>query len=841
MNLKTAFTFAVCFSFACSDGTAAEHQAMMPASARDLFKKYCYECHDSSSMEGNVDLETLPLVISRDIPTADLWSKVLNAINSGEMPPEDVDPISDLEKSTFLESLSNEMVVARRVLSDSGGEITLRRLNRREYANTIESLLGVRPDVTNLPDDQATSGFDTQGASLFFSSDQLEQYLAAANSALELALNPRKKVETKVIRVQPEEQYTPHYAAAAAKLQDKLDRAAAWKSQTEKPASEFGFLDEYEAKKSSINSAKWLRQLKWYLDQPETKMGAALILTIKDGGYTKVKLPNLNEDADGKYIVRLRAAVYPDADERFQYVEFSSGFGSARKYLGWRKVTGTLDEPQIIEFPIDHQVGEKKQIWIHQRSHQDRGDKNLWTIDLDKNGMGTPPGVWIDWAELEGPLADDVETDFASKIMPPKPSDWSEEQYAKAVITRFARMAFRGDEPDTTYLNQLLSLYTANRASEMSVKDSLIDPLSIILASPRFVYLMEANGQSQLSDRELATRLSFFLWSAPPDAELHQLARDGRLSDPAVLQQQTTRLLADPRADRFVKGFVHQWLQMERLGMFQYDGVQFPTFDNAVRENARDEIYQTVHHMIDAKLPLGTLLKSEYVVINDVLAGYYGIDGVDGHQFRAVPVPKDSIRGGLLGTAAVLAMGSDGQRSSAVERGAWVLRHLLNDPPPPAPPNVPQLSRLAGQVLSARELGTAHQEQPQCANCHKKIDSIGFGLENFDASGSWREMELVSTGARKAKSKAFPIDPRGVMPNGTSFENYHELRDAVAKETDAFARGFAESLISYGLGRPYGFTDQDLADEMIEKSRPSQYEISELIHSLVQSRAFQSK
>ncbi len=200
------------------------------------------------------------------------------------------------------------------------------------------------------------------------------------------------------------------------------------------------------------------------------------------------------------------------------------------------------------------------------------------------------------------------------------------------------------------------------------------------MASPSFVYQVEQsnpeNGRD-LSPDELAVRLSYFLWSAPPDEELLRLAEFGRLSDPAILASQTERLLQDPRSSAFIEGFVHQWLQMERLDMFQFNGVDFPNFDNAVRENARQELFQTFAYLLENELPLDKLLKSDFIVINDLLAGYYEIEGVEGHEFRKVSVPQNSLRGGLLGTAAVLAMGSDGQRSSPVERGAWVLRHLL--------------------------------------------------------------------------------------------------------------------------------------------------------------------
>lgn len=845
----TPFTALASFLVLSQPLLAETPRAIMPKQHQVVFDKYCMDCHDAATEKGKVNLEDLSFDIDKDIVTAERWQKILNAINSGEMPPEKKEQISDAEKTAFLEDLSIQMVTARKVLSDSGGVITLRRLNRREYANTLEALLGVRPDVSDLPDDQASTSFDTTGASLFFSSDQLEQYLTTARQTLELALRPRTPVESKTIRIEPEEELTPHYAASAARMRDTEERSRAFLAQKVKPASDFGLLDEYQAKKQRVQ--EWLPLMEDYLKRPETKTGATLIMTIKEGGATKVKLPTLSERAEGKYIVRVRAAHYPDAAERFHYLEFTSstGYDSGRTLLGWRKVTGTLENPQVIEFPIEHRPGEKQQIWIHQRTHQDRGDKNLATIDMEKNGIGTPPGLWVDWAEIEGPVQDDRITQAASALLFAKPDDWNDEHYAREVLMRFASRAFRGEEPAADFMDRLCQQYAANVAKGQKPTAALLGPLSIILSSPSFLYMVESTGNedsAKLTGAELAVRLSCFLWSAPPDDELMRLAKSGQLTEPAVLKAQTNRLLADPRADRFVRSFTYQWLEMARLDMFQFNGVQFPTFDNAVRENAREEIFQTMNLMLTQKLPLKTLLKPDFVFVNDLLAGYYGLPGVEGHEFRKVPVPEKSLRGGLLGTAAVLAMGSDGQRSSPVERGAWVLRHLIHSPPPPAPPNVPMLSRFDGQPLGARELQKAHQEQPQCAQCHQKIDPVGFGLENFDAAGLWRDVEKINTGGKKLTIKAklgqsFPIDPSGTLPGGTAFKDFFGLRDAVAGRIDKFAQGFAESLVAYGLGRPFGFADQTLADTMLKQAKAGDYDMNLFIHALVQSKPFQTK
>ena len=435
-------------------------------------------------------------------------------------------------------------------------------------------------------------------------------------------------------------------------------------------------------------------------------------------------------------------------------------------------------------------------------------------------------------------------------------------------------------KPEAEFIDQLAAIYETRRKAGDSFDEAIRTPLSVILASPGFLYLYEPGDETerrQLNDRELAVRLSYFLWSGPPDAELLELAEQNKLHLPEVLRQQVDRLIADPRSDDFVAGFVHQWLDMERLDFFQFDVNLHRDFDESTRAATREEVYQSFAHLlradgnptrergteppeirrsrvglprtnsgtVDAPGRLGKLLKSDYVFVNGLLATYYGIEGVTGDEFRKIKLPADSPRGGLLGMAAIHAMGSDGIESSPVERGAWVLRHLLNDPPPPAPPNVPQISRLEGQILTTRERLLAHQEEAQCASCHRKIDPIGFGLENFNAAGKWRTEDSYQVrdgrGRGVGKRKTWAIDASGAFHKGPGFNDYHELRDLIAEREEDFARGFTEHLIEYALGRPFGFTDEDLTTEIVSSARSKEFAVSEFVHSLVQSKAFRTK
>jgi hypothetical protein len=262
---------------------------------------------------------------------------------------------------------------------------------------------------------------------------------------------------------------------------------------------------------------------------------------------------------------------------------------------------------------------------------------------------------------------------------------------------------------------------------------------------------------------------------------------------------------------------------------------------------ARGEVYETFKHLLRGNGSLCDLLAADYVVVNGVLASYYGLDGIHGDEFRRVSLPPGSPRGGLLGMAAILAMGGNGESTSPVERGAWVLRKLLHDPPPPAPANVPQIARLAGKTLTTRERLALHQEAPQCASCHRKIDPIGFGLENFDAVGQWRTEDSYQ--AMNAEGKPDPtqkkltwkVDPAGGLHGGPAFTDYFALKAIIAARRDDFTRGVAEALVEYALGRPCGFSDEPLVEALVSAARRDHYGLRTLITTLVASDAFQTK
>ncbi len=830
----------------------------MPESQRVFFKNYCVSCHNEEKHKGKVRLDDIPFRIA-DIPTAERWQKILGAINSGDMPPEDEKQPKPEEKAAFLEVLSKQIVVALKALSDTGGLITMRRLNRREYVNTIRDLLDVEVRPKDLPADDDGGSFDTIGSGLFFSSDQFQQYLKLARIALDEAIVSGPKPKAKTQRREPEVEANKHAQGQHEHYAKDKKRYEDWKASG-KPPTDFGFEDEADANIKIALVRGHMAGFTSYLAEPATKTGLVLESFMGLLGQDQTRLPG--NAAPGAYRLSIRAAAMDPAHPCFIEVGMhgnGSGVGEI-DILRCVKVTAPMDAPQIIEVPFTNTKSGSHVVAVRERRHNTSDAAYFIEGQRSKenNGNAYRATAWIDWVEWEGPFVEQWpprshELVLGKEALPAKPSAAD----ARRIIERFAERAFRGRAVTPEFMERLMTHFDERIAAGETFLDAIKTPLSIVLASPSFLYIAESslsfspNGKEKsaakpgrLSQTELATRLAYFLWSSPPDEALMQLARDGKLSDASVLAREVDRMLADEKVMRFISGFTHQWLHMVRLDFFQYNHRLHPRFDGSVKESARREVYETLRVVLRERLPLGALLKSDFVVVNDILADYYGLGGVSDDAFRKVPVPAGVPRGGLPGMAAILAMGSDGDRTSPVERGAWVLRHLINDPPPPAPANVPQLSRLAGKLMPARQLMLVHQEQPQCSQCHRRIDPIGFGFEHFDAVGLWREKEyteipVLNQFARE--TKLFPVDTSGTLPDGTAFDGFEQLREAIAKREADFAKGLVEHLIEFGLGRPCGFSDDDLVQSVLESAKPQHYTPRALIQALVSSREFHTK
>jgi len=829
--------------------------AEVPEKHGNLFATYCFECHDSLTEEGGIDLEALSFRID-SVGNAETWQKVLNAMNSGEMPPEDEPQLKHEEKITLLRDLSEQLVVAREQLSDTGGTSTMRRLNRREYENTIESLLGISIEAENLPDDANSGGFDTTGSALFFSADQFEQYLAIARNALDEAfLFGNKKPEPIRVKIEPETSQNAFIERVSSKIKADYDKAQAWRdSDGSKPPSEFGLLDEFDVRFRERLYNQQYAGYRNYLDDPRSKTGVLLQPFFNGTNSVKVKIPP--KAPSGEFRIHVHVAPLKGAKRKETYLEY--GFPGARsgeiKRLGHIRVAAPTGKPQQATLPIPVTKSGPREIIIRHRQHNNRDAARSTFLRLSgKNGDGLIPKLVVDKIVLTGPHHKTWPPRAVSEVFY-KGMWWTQpdqDAYAREVIERFAKRAFRVRPPSTAFIDRLHNLYREEKKAGSKFYEAIREPLAIVLASPGFLYLAEpisTEGKEkgkveELTDRELAVRLSYLLWSAPPDTQLLADAKSGRLREKGVLRAHAERLLDDRRSGAFISSLAHQWLHMERLDFFQFNFRTFPEFDDSMKESARSEVFETIRHILNDRRPASDLLNADYVIVNDLLADYYGLPPVNGKDFRKVAVPDNTPRGGLLGMAAVHAMGSDGNHSSPVERGVWVMRYLLNDPPPPAPPNVPQLSRVRGKLLSPREELAAHMEEAQCAQCHQRIDPIGYGMQNFDPVGQWREVLHLtkSKGRRIVAKKEVTIDSSGAMPDGTPFDDFYGLRQEVAKHGEAFTQGLTEALIEYGLGRPYGFSDESLRERLLKRANARDGSMRELVLALVESAPFRRK
>ena len=619
-----------------------------------------------------------------------------------------------------------------------------------------------------------------------------------------------------------------------------------WKAAGSKDSElqKFGFPTRYHA---DFRNLVWEGNHTWfekYVARPEAKTGMFLDNTINETSEIVTDLPNNIETGD--YVMRVKIGRVPGmpAERAFlTFVEASPIDKDDRTFLMNKQITADISKPEIIELPFKVKPGgPRKFILMEKRPLKKEGISLPGRTRAITDPKQRDPVLWVDWIEYEGPL---VKSDGGPKVLPvvyENKNGSSERDHARAIIEKFALRAFRDKAPNKEYIEKLVKLFDMRIKAGDKFETALKEPLSVVLATPHFLYLSEPTAemnQRALTPLEFATRLSYFLWSAPPDDLLLGLARSGDLMKPEVLAAQVDRMIESVKSREFVNGFAYQWLRMDRLDFFQFNTQLYRDFDESTKAAARNEVFRTIEHILLNNGSVRDLLKSDYVVINGLLANYYGIDGVSGDDFRKVALTEGSPRGGLMGMAAVLAMGSNGEVTSPVERGVWVLKFLLNDPPPPAPPAVPQLTRLEGKLLTTRERLLAHQQEPQCASCHRKIDPIGFGLENFNAVGKWRTVDYYEK--KGVGKKNWTVDPSGAFHKGPAFKDYFELRDIVASKPAAFSRGLAEALIEYSLGRPFGFSDEQLASDIVAKAGNKDFAMREFIHVLVQSRAFQSK
>lgn len=470
-----------------------------------------------------------------------------------------------------------------------------------------------------------------------------------------------------------------------------------------------------------------------------------------------------------------------------------------------------------------------------------------WKVDVDTY---TGPGVFIGDVEIEGPLEEWPPPSRQQLLGDVDPETGTIED-VRAILVAVVPHAFRRPvEP--AELEPYVALARQALDNGAGFENALRRGLKGVLCAPEFLFL-EERGADTIDDFALASRLSYFFWSSLPDGELSDLASRGELSKPETLQAQVERMLAVPKAERFVENFTGQWLRLRDIDFTAPDNLSYPEYNRLLRQSMLDETHAFFREILDRNHSVRNFLDSDFVMINEPLANFYGIDGVEGLKIRRVELPEDSLRGGVLTQASVLKVSADGTRTSPILRGVWILKHLFGTPSPPPPPTVSSAEPDVREATTIREQLAKHRDSPSCNRCHKTIDPPGFALESFDVIGAQRdwyrtrsEGKYLTTlihphGPATVRYKQGPdIDPSGETADGRPFSGIREYKQLLAADETAMARALAGQLLSYGLGRRLGFSDRAEVERIVARTKASDYGLRSILHEVVKSETFRS-
>ena len=771
-----------------------------------MLNQYCVTCHNERLRTAELTLDTADI---NHVPEGQaVWEKVVRKLRTGAMPPAGMPRPNPAAAAALASYLEKELDQAAAGHPNPGELPAFHRMNRAEYANAIRDLLAVEIDAESLlPADDSGKGFDNLAALLPVSPLLTERYMAAASTISKLAVgDPQASPVSEIYRV-----------------------------------SEMVLQDE--------------------------RMSEDLPFGSRGGMAARH-----NFQSDGEYVLKVRLQ--------------RNGDGYVRGLLnGPHLLDARLNGSRVKLFTIESakDKGRSGPLWTH-NGPEHRGDTEPYEYSADQNlevrfnakagtgvvgvsflkdpseseGILLPDPIYADYVDYKGGDPDYPgariavegititgpynshgigDTPSRQKIFSCHPTRTEEEgACARTILSSLARRSYRRPVRNED-VEPLLHLYQATRGEE-SFEAGIRTALQRILISPQFLFRIERDPAGvapgtpyRLSDIDLASRLSFFLWSSIPDDELLSLAEKGRLSDPAVLDQQVRRMIADSRSQALVDNFAGQWLLFRNVGRISPDPDLFPDFNENLREAFRRETELFFGSNVHEDRPVAELLTADYTFVNERLARHYGIPNVYGAHFRRVHVSDES-RHGLLGQGSILTVTSRANRTSPVLRGKWVLDNILGTPPPPPPPNVPALKESGADIskLTIRQRIEQHRANPVCASCHSRMDPIGFALDNFNPIGQWRTTDGSA-----------PVDASGALADGTKFDGPAELRKVLLLHPEQFAMTVSEKLLSYAVGRDVESYDMPALRQILREAAPSDYRWSSLLIGIARSTPFQMR
>jgi mono/diheme cytochrome c family protein len=809
------FVFSLPGILAASLGLAGAVRAAEPFDA--FLEQYCIGCHGPKKEKGDLRIDQL----SRDFKLgvdAQRWADVIEQLDSGEMPPKKEKKPTQEEIGAFVTNIDSLIKGGRAARMAARPPVALYRLSRQEYQNTVYDLLGVRYDPAKpgeLIDDTRWHGFERIGSELTLSPSHVDRYYRAAELVLDRAF-PAVSGEARKVR------------KTAAEL-----RYGGGKTQQEA-------LDRFGIK----------RPLR-YLLFPGNVQNA----------FSPGWLGKTGPQHSGLYRLRLQASgIRPLGG---QPAHLSIG-----KVTGEETVAGLIefditapeDHPQVYEFEVflemptsldfcvvatdvvDRRAGAAFRNALTSGGYMFTHSRETLLLNpnapqmFDDKGNGLFSTVLLDWIEWEGPLETDAEKSRRAGLMP---SDDATPEVVAEHLQRFAERAWRRPVHKEE-LERYLKSYRAEREAGEKPADAYRLAMQDVLTSRNFIYLIEGEpvARERLTEWELASRLSYFLWSSMPDDGLFTAAKGGALNGEG-LKKEVDRMLTDSRINRFIDDFSRQWLQLHRLGTFPPDKKLYPNYDPWLETSMRAEPVEFFREMFVKNLSMDGFLDSDWTMANPRLCDFYGLPEPKTDGFQRVSLKPEDHRGGLLTMGAALGLTSDGTRHRPVHRGVWLSQVIFDKTPPPPPANVPAIEPNPPKSAKAtlREKLEAHRSNANCAACHAKIDPLGLAWDNYDAIGQWRTREKVAAGVGEDPL----INPAGKMPDGRPFKDANEFKRLLIEDHDKFVRAFIEHLCTYGLRRVLSFDDEDDIKAIEAEVKKNQYGVKDIVRAVAMSELMRKR
>lgn len=789
---------------------AATASAAPPPSLLPFLKEHCYDCHDGESKKGGLDLDTLPAELGTAAAVAK-WVRLVDQVDDEEMPPKKrKHQPTDAERNAFVATVSKS--ITKWDVSMKG--TVMRRLNRTEYENTLQDLLGVRTELKALlPEDGKAFGFDNVGEALDLSAVHMQRYMDAANAALRDAMKFGPAPEKQVV---------------SARFDD--------------------------GRNAEFVGKQWLK-----LDD-----GALVFFT--SGGYPQI-MPEFVARDEGLYRVKITGRAY-QSEEDVGFSVYAGTFGrNSDTHLVDVFQLSAKEETRTVEVYLR----EREKLRIFTRL----GD-GARGLREDGPAKYKGPGLALKPVEIEGPLFKEwpgrgytllfgdlqaEETaDSKSKNKYRNKSNNIKRSYeiiaadpvgeARKLLNKFLPVAFRRPVSEDK-IAPYLKLAETELASGSNFREAMTAAYVAVLCSPDFLYLKETMGK--LDDFALASRLSYMLWSTAPDEKLVSLAAKKELSSPATLRAQTTRLLDDPKSERFTQNFTGQWLNLRDIDFTTPDKQLYPEYDDALKDACLKETQLFFSEVLRGNHKVSDFVDSNWTMLNERLARHYGVEGVEGTAFRKVSLKPEHHRGGVMTQMSVLKVSANGTSTSPVIRGSWVLSRILGTPPPPPPPGVPGVEPDIRGAQTLRQQLDKHRTLESCNGCHRVIDTPGFALENYDVIGGWRENYRslgkdfpkptnVPASVKNVQWRVGPlVDASGETPDGQKFVGLADYKRILLTKPERFTRALAEKLAVYASGRGMGYSDREELQRISTAAFKKGNGLRDLVQEVVQSEIFRNK